>query len=99
MAPKIYRSPYPNIPVPDRSVFTHLFHSGEPNLVGGFPASSTAYVDAPTGTTLSRAQVKSFALQLAHSLRSAYQVRRGDVALVYSQNSLSWPVVLFGSGK
>ncbi|KAF6760204.1 AMP binding protein [Ephemerocybe angulata] len=97
MAPKIYKSPFPDVPVHNRSVFTHLFSSTDPSRVGEWPASSLAYVDAPTGTTLTRAQVKSFSLQLARSLQTKLQARRGDTVLIYSQNSLSWPIALFGS--
>ncbi|TFK44864.1 AMP binding protein [Crucibulum laeve] len=101
MTPKIYTSPFPSVPLVERSIFTHLFFSSsdDPNAVGGFPGSAPAFIDAPSGTTLSRAQLKQLALSVAYGLRNNAQTRakRGDTVLIYSQNSLAWPVVLFGS--
>ncbi|TEB38471.1 AMP binding protein [Coprinellus micaceus] len=99
MAPKIYKSPYPDVPIPDTSIFTHLFSSPSPDLVGNFLMSDIAYVDTPSGTALSRGQVKNFALQFAFSLLHgpSFEIRRGDTSLIYSPNSLAWPVALFGS--
>lgn len=101
MAPKIYRSPYPDVSLSNCSVFSHLFYRKDASRVGEHPASDVAYVDAPTGTSLTRGQVRSFSLQLARSLRThpALQARRGQTVMIYSQNSLTWPVALFGSGK
>lgn len=99
MAPKIYTSPFADVALQRRSVFTHLFVSQDPTLIGGYPASDVAYVDAPTGTSLTRAEVKALALQLGYTLRHHPDLglRRGDTALIYSHNSLSWPIALFGS--
>lgn len=101
MAPKIYKSSYPDVPIPDSSIFTHLFSSPSPDLVGNFLMSDIAYVDAPSGTALSRGQVKNFALQFAYSLLNSpcFEARRGDTSLIYSPNSLAWPIALFGSGE
>ncbi|CAA7259028.1 unnamed protein product [Cyclocybe aegerita] len=100
MAPKIYTSQFPSVPVHDRSLFTHLFHSTPgTNNVGGYDGSLPAFVDAPTGTTITRVQLKQLALQLGAGLRAhpALNAKRGDTVLIYSANSLTWPVVLFGS--
>jgi 4-coumarate--CoA ligase len=105
MAPAIYTSPIPSIPIVARSVFTHLFalSPNEPHLIGGYPGSAPAFIDSDTGTTLTRAQTRSFALQLGfglrHDQRTAASTQRGDVVLIFSPNLLSWPVVLFGSGE
>ncbi|GLB37767.1 putative AMP-binding enzyme C-terminal domain [Lyophyllum shimeji] len=101
MAPRLYTSPVPSQPIPASSIFTHLFASPphDPNTIGGFPASTPAFVDAESRTVLTRAQTKHFALCLAYGLKHHLDVnaKRGDVVLVFSQNSLSWPVALFGS--
>jgi hypothetical protein len=102
MIPKIYSSPFSPVPVRDRSIFTHLFNtSNDPNDVGGFPGSSPALVDATTGTTLTRAQLKNLALSFGYGITHHPRIRanRGDTIMVYSQNSIAWPVVLFGAGK
>lgn len=105
MAPKIYTSPLPRPPLVHRSVFTHLFGSanGNPGDVGGYPSSTPAYIDAATGTTLTRGQVKHLALSVAYGLKhhpaTADLTKRGDTVMVYSPNSLWWPVVVFGLGQ
>jgi hypothetical protein len=98
MPHKIYTSLLPPLPIPSESVFTHLFTSNDPSLVGHFPASHPAYIDARTGTTITRGQVKQFALELGYSLRTSFGARRGDTVLVYSPNSIHWPVAIFGAG-
>jgi hypothetical protein len=98
MPHQIYSSMLPALPVPNESVFTHLFASSDPSLVGSFPASHPAYIDASTGTTITRGQVKQFALELGYSLKASFGAKRGDTALVYSPNSIHWPVVVFGAG-
>jgi len=102
MAPKIYTSPVPSVPIVATSVFTRLFSSPshDPDTVGGYPGATTAFVDAPSGTTLTRAQLKHLALSFAFGIRDhpTTAAKRGDVVLVFSHNSLNWPVVLFGSG-
>ncbi|KDR75730.1 hypothetical protein GALMADRAFT_248391 [Galerina marginata CBS 339.88] len=99
MAPKIYTSPLPSRPLYNRSVFTHLFSSTSSSTVGGYPGSTPAFIDAATGTTLSRAQLKSLALSLGYGLKNHQSLlsKRGDTILIYSPNSLAWPVVLFGA--
>jgi 4-coumarate--CoA ligase len=97
MAPEIYNSQFPPVPVHYRSVFTHLFNTS--NDVGGFSGVLPAYVDAPTGTTIARAQLKQLALSFGYGIQHHPNLgaRRGDTLLIYSQNALAWPVVLFGA--
>ncbi|KAJ7109639.1 AMP binding protein [Mycena crocata] len=101
MAPQIYTSHIPDVPILNTSIFTRLFGSHGPDDVGGFPGSMKAFIDAATGATLTRAGVKNAALSFAYGLRDHPATRqfakRGDTLLIYSPNSLSWPVVLYGS--
>ncbi|KAF8231352.1 AMP binding protein [Tricholoma matsutake] len=101
MAPKIYTSPVPSVPIVATSIFTYLFSSPSHDLdtIGGYLGATKAFIDAPSGTTLTRAQLKHLALSFAFGLRDhpTAAAKRGDVVLVFSQNSLNWPVVLFGS--
>ena len=100
MAPIVYRSPLPSIPLYAHSIFTHLFSSVDPNDVGGFNASLPAFIDTVTGTTLTRGQLRKLALALGYGLQKhpTLSAKRGDTVMIYSQNSLAWPVVIFGSG-
>lgn len=97
MPQKIYTSPASSVHIPDQSIFTHLFGSNDPTLVGPFPASHPAFIDASTGTTITRGQLKDLALQFGFGLRSIFGSKRGDTILVYSPNSIAWPVVVFGA--
>lgn len=101
MQPKIYASTFPSVPIVNRSIFTHLFtaNPSNPTTVGGYPGSDPAFIDATTGTTLSRSQLKHLALSFGYGLLhhpSLPPMKRGDTVLVYSPNSLAWPVVVFG---
>ncbi|KAF9447183.1 AMP binding protein [Macrolepiota fuliginosa MF-IS2] len=97
MPQKIYTSPGSSVTVPDCSIFTFLFGSSDPTLIGPYPASQPAFIDASTGTTVTRIQLKQLALQFGYGLRSVFGAKRGDTILVYSPNSIHWPVVIFGA--
>ncbi|KIK11934.1 hypothetical protein PISMIDRAFT_19122 [Pisolithus microcarpus 441] len=108
MSEQVFRSSLPPVPLPRRSVFTHLLGTSPhtPHLVGGFPASSPAFIDAATGVTISRGQLRSLTLQLAHSLIRLPEPlqQRGNGAtttrptvLVFSPNSIVWPIMLLGA--
>ena len=101
MTPQIYNSPFPSVPVVERSVYTHLFASNDPNLVGKFPGSTPTFIDAVSGTTITRADLKRLTLAFGYGIRNHPRTatKRGDTILIYSGNSLCWPVVLLGSGK
>ncbi|KAJ7697607.1 AMP binding protein [Mycena rosella] len=77
MAPRIYSSEWPEVPIRSTSIFTRLFASQAPGDVGE-PALSFGYGlrDHPA----TRASAK-----------------RGDTIMIYSPNSIAWPVVLHGS--
>jgi len=99
----IYTSPVPSVPVLTTSIFSRLFFSppNDPDTIGGYPASASAFIDFDSGTTLTRAQTKHLALSLAYGLRNhpTAPARRGDVIMFYAPNSLSWPIALFASGQ
>ncbi|KAL0581335.1 hypothetical protein V5O48_000711 [Marasmius crinis-equi] len=99
MSPRIYTPDSPPVHVPSSSIVTHLFSSPPDrpsDYVGRFPGNLPAFVDARTGTTLTRAQVKSLAFQFGYGL-TTIGAKRGDTMLMYSPNSLNWPVVTLGS--
>jgi hypothetical protein len=98
---RIYTSPVPSVPVLSTSIFTRLFDSPDPNTIGRYPASASAFIDSDSGTTLTRAQTKRLALSLAYGLRNhpTTLARRGDVIMIFAPNSLSWPVALFASSQ
>ncbi|KAK7045638.1 hypothetical protein VNI00_007471 [Paramarasmius palmivorus] len=96
MAPKIYKSSAPSVTIKSHSIVTHLLSSSSEDRVGRHPANAIAYVDAATGTSLTRGQLKSLAFKFGHGL-TTIGARRGDTILMYSPNSLAWPVVILGA--
>lgn len=95
---KIYTSPYPSVPVPNESIFTHLYRTRFDRV----PPTTPAFVDAVTGYTITRAEIRTLALSMGWGLRNelsrlgGIQLGRGDVVMVFSPNSIAWPVMLFG---
>ncbi|KAF7319145.1 AMP binding protein [Mycena chlorophos] len=102
--PRVYTSPAAPVPIVNRSIFTHLLGDRGTNAasgnVGDFPANSLAFIDAKTGTSYTRGQLKHFCLSLAYGLRNhpttAPFAKRGDTVLIFSPNSIAWPVLLHG---
>ncbi|KAI6140879.1 AMP binding protein [Pisolithus tinctorius] len=108
MNEQVFRSSLLPVPLSRRSIFTHLLGTfpTTPHLVGGFPASSPAFIDAATGVTISRGQLRSFALQLAHSLINLPEPLRHQpngstttrpTVLIFSPNSIVWPIMALGA--
>ncbi|KAF8070775.1 AMP binding protein [Lyophyllum atratum] len=100
MPPRIYSSSVPSVPTYQRSIFTHLFASNDPSHVGKYAAAFPAFIDAATGTVLSRGQLKHAALSFAHGIRTHPRLvpqARGATLLLFSPNSIAFPVVLLGT--
>ena len=97
----IYRSPIPDLTIPDESLFTFVF---EGKVDREIPGTTPAFVDAPTGRSITRAELKAACLSLGWGLRNIFanklggvEVTRGDTVLIFSPNSFAWPLALFGS--
>jgi len=85
----IYSSSIPPVHVTRQSAYSAVFsRKHDPSII--------AFIDAPTGRNLSRGDLRDLTLQLAHGVRTQHGLRRGDTALIFSPNSLAWPVLLFG---
>lgn len=94
----VYTSAWPSVPIPEKSVFSHIFNSDlcTPEQV--------VYVDGPTGRRFTKANVKHTALSLAHGLRNELHTQsfrgpllvRGDTVMIFSQNNVLYPVFLWG---
>ncbi|KAF9073171.1 AMP binding protein [Rhodocollybia butyracea] len=100
-------SSFPPVPLHECSIFTRLLSNStnDPNFVGNFQASAPVYVDAATEIALTRSALKTLALEFAWALtkvesvggKKAPRLKRGDVLLIFSDNSLAYPVVMFGA--
>ena len=97
----IYRSPMPDVVIPDESLFTFVF---EGKVDREIPGTTLAFIDPPTTRKITRAKLKAACLSLGWGLRNVFakqlggvEVTRGDTVLIFSQNSFAWPCALFGS--
>ena len=83
-----YRSPYPDITVPDISLFEQVFGGAtqKPDAV--------AMADGITGRTITYGELLERIRQTAAGL-SALGVKKGDVVSLWSPNVPEWPVVFF----
>ena len=97
----IYRSHIPDLTIPDESLFTFLFEGKADREV---PGTTTAFTDAPTGRSTTRSELKAAFLSLGWGLRNVLanrlggiELTRGDTVMIFSPNSLAWPLALFGS--
>jgi 4-coumarate--CoA ligase len=98
----IYTSPHPNVPVVTENIYNHLFHNDpkQPELIGGLSGNIPAFIDAPSGATLTRRRAYELTSLLAYSLRNrpffkdGSSLKRGDTVLIYSPNSIIFPIVV-----
>ena len=90
----ILTSSYPKVSLHTRSIVTHIFDTPQFNI------NLPAFIDAASGTTLSRLSLQRLSLAFAHGLlhhNSLHPLNRGDVLMIFSPNSLHWPVLLLGT--
>jgi acyl-CoA synthetase (AMP-forming)/AMP-acid ligase II len=102
MAPKIYTSPYPSMPLVKTSIFHYSFPTPTCESAklphARLSPELPAFVDAATGRVVSRRQLKSDALRLSLGLRTNQELglNKGDVIMLFSVNSIDYPSVLYG---
>ncbi|KAN0131894.1 expressed putative fatty acid biosynthesis enzyme [Lactarius tabidus] len=94
MPPITYTSPIPSLNLASESLWTFLFQTTQHD------PSLPAFIDAVTGRVLSRADLCKLSLEFAYGIRNRLPQRnrlfRGDTAMIFSPNSLEWPIALFG---
>ncbi|ODN73958.1 hypothetical protein, variant [Cryptococcus amylolentus CBS 6039] len=98
LPPSVYTSPRTDPALPRSSVFDYLFPRD--NTFPFYPAPRTdprrsAFVDALTGRSVTRAQVGEHALALAGGLKKL-GLEAGDVACIFGMNSIEWVNALLG---
>ncbi|KAF8264657.1 AMP binding protein [Lactarius quietus] len=94
MPSTIYTSPIPNVNLASESLWTFLFQTAQHD------PSLPAFIDAATGRVLSRADLRKLSLEFAYGIRTRLpqgsRLLRGDTAMIFSPNSVAWPIALFG---
>jgi hypothetical protein len=89
----IHRSPLqePTLPPP-----TSLFHFHfPPGPQDASRADLPAYIDALTGETLTQGEVRKISLRVGFGLKNLSSINKGDVALIFSTNSLDYAIAFF----
>ena len=99
MAAKIYESRYPDIPLVRTSVWTFLFAHDRLPSKPDYPA----FIDSETSLTLTRGDLRNRSLALAWGARNRLsqlggpRLKRGSTIMIFSANSVAFPILLFGS--
>ncbi|CAE6437667.1 unnamed protein product [Rhizoctonia solani] len=88
---RIYKSQYPDFVIPRRSVVSNLFPAESP-----YADSLPAFIEAATGLTLSRGDIKDLTFRVASGVRKVLGTKRGQTVMVFCPNSIAWPFTLFG---
>lgn len=88
----IYTSPYPQVEVNLQSVYDFLL---APAKIRDFK-DQAALVDATTGQQTTYAELAEESLRFADGLTSVAKLRRGDSILIFSPNSILYPILLLG---
>ncbi len=87
-----YRSPYPDITVPNVSLFEMVLGKAAER------GDAIAMADGISGRTITYAQLLDQIRRLAAGL-AARGIKKGDVVSVWSPNLPEWPVAFFGAVK
>ncbi|HEU4537978.1 MAG TPA: AMP-binding protein [Polyangiaceae bacterium] len=85
------RSPYPDVAIPEVSLFEFLFGGGF-----GDHAGTPALIDGGTGATLRYAELGGLVLKVAAAL-AARRVGAGDVVALFAPNSPLWVAAFHGA--
>ncbi|RKP26691.1 hypothetical protein SYNPS1DRAFT_32664 [Syncephalis pseudoplumigaleata] len=89
----LYRSNYPDVPVPDQDIYHYLFEAeGRQENV-----DATVFIDGEDHRRMTVAELHRSSKRLASALRTAHQARRGMVAAIYSFNDMDYPIMVFGA--
>ena len=86
----IFRSPYPDVVIPETSVTTYVL-SGSQEFAG-----KTALIDGTTGATTSYGELADAIRRVAGGL-AARGFGKGDVLGIYSPNTVEYPIAFHGA--
>ncbi|MCL7030679.1 hypothetical protein MKW94_023578 [Papaver nudicaule] len=79
-----------NIPkIPPLSLPSFLLSQLSPKIL-----KKPAYIDSVTGKSLTYQELRSLSIDIASTLRSSFGIKKGDVVLVVSSNSIYFPLLI-----
>jgi 4-coumarate--CoA ligase len=92
-----FSSPHPPVSLPpNESIWSFFFNSSHSPLSTPSPSNTpSGYLDASTGSSLSYPDVKKKATALSTSLTLHHGFNAGDTCILFSQNSIWYPVAMF----
>lgn len=96
MAPKIYRSPYPDINLESVDLVSYIL-SNPLNT----PLDRPIFIDPVSNESYTLGDLKQRIPALSHGLRETFGLRRDDVVALFSPNTIDYPVAvhaIVGSG-
>ncbi|KLO18615.1 AMP binding protein [Schizopora paradoxa] len=94
---RIYKSSLTPDPIPEISIASYLYSQHDP-----IPPSSPAFVDADTGRTITREQLRVLSSELGWSMCNGLvklggaKLARGDTVAIFSPNCLAYPIAVHG---
>ena len=91
MVRKVYRSPWPDIELPNVDLLTHVLSN--PCKA---PSDTALYVDAVSGTTRTLSDVRKRSRALAHGLRNKIGVQLEEVVAFFSPNTIDYAITCYG---
>ncbi|RKP04887.1 hypothetical protein THASP1DRAFT_33296 [Thamnocephalis sphaerospora] len=89
----IYKSPLPDISVPNEGLYHYIFETAERQGQQDAPV----FIDADTGRTVTVGELRTNSRKFAGALQTKLGASRGDVIAVYSPNDVDYPLVTLGS--
>lgn len=91
MAPKIYRSPYPDISIDSVDLASYIL-SNPFNV----PLDRPLFIDPVLNKSYTFGDIKQRILALSHALRGTFGLRSNDVVALFSSNSIEYPIAVHG---
>lgn len=86
----VVRSPFPDVEIPEVTLPEFLFGAGF-----GDRADAPAFIDGPSGTSITFAQLDGMIAKIAAALHER-GIRRGDVVALFAPNLPHWVAVFHG---
>jgi len=91
----IVHGPWADIPnIPDTDIYSFMFHRKE---IGNFPPARNpdrvAFIDGPTGRTITFRQMKERVELLSRALPKWMNINRGDTVCFYMPNHVQFELI------
>ncbi|PIG85605.1 phenylacetyl-CoA ligase [Aspergillus arachidicola] len=89
----VVSSPFPSVDIPDVDLWSFLFERAD----RPYPADKVLFTAADTERCLTYTQVRQRALTFGHSLCRKWNWQKGEVLVVFADNSIDVPPIVWGT--